>query len=159
MRTAVVCLVATAMCVGCGGGSEGRVNVYPVIGKVTQSGQPVGGATVMFSSADGKTPMARGKSKDDGTYTLTTYDYGDGAALGDYIVMISKTAAPDTNEEEQHDPTGMSDPAGEASHGGSDSNGEEESQSLLNEKYMGNGSPLKETVKEGDNSFDFDLDP
>jgi len=88
-------LSALALCLllsGCGGAEEGigaRLPVYKVTGKVTLSGGPLVSANVAFAPLDGQ-PVAIGRTNDAGEYSLTTYDPGDGAALGKYKVVISK---------------------------------------------------------------------
>ena len=77
---------------GCGG--EGKPATAPAAGKVTfNKTTPPVGALVVFHPADkslgramGGTPLA--KVKDDGTFTLTTYESGDGAPPGEYGVTI-----------------------------------------------------------------------
>ena len=75
---------------GCGGDTgkaKPRAKVYKTKGKVTFLGSPVIGAVVSFSPK-GDQPAAIGRTNDGGEYTLTTYASGDGAAAGDYTVMV-----------------------------------------------------------------------
>jgi len=81
-----VLLIVTA---GCGGGTEGRKDVYPVSGTVMFQGGPVIGASVAFSP-DEKQPVAMGTTNDSGQFTLTTYEMDDGAAAGPYHVIVTK---------------------------------------------------------------------
>ena len=84
-------LLATVSITGCGGGTDpGRQPVFPVTGTITMDGSPLGGATVAFAPQAGQ-PTAVGKSDAEGKFTLTTYEYGDGAAAGSFRVVISKT--------------------------------------------------------------------
>jgi hypothetical protein len=77
--------------VGCGAGSDRQATV-PVTGKVSVDGAAVGGASITFHpAADGGRP-AMAKTEADGTYSLTTYDEGDGAIAGKYNITISKMA-------------------------------------------------------------------
>lgn len=61
-----------------------------VSGTVTKDGKPVSGGTITFApkgeegKASGK--PATGEVQSDGTYTLTTYDDGDGAVIGTHEV-------------------------------------------------------------------------
>jgi hypothetical protein len=82
--TALSALVLGAvLLVGCGGGGTS-----PVTGKVVYAdGQPVAGGTVIFTSAATKT-TATGEIKPDGTFQLTTESTGDGAAPGEYSVVV-----------------------------------------------------------------------
>jgi hypothetical protein len=135
---------------GCGGGADNpdRPEVYSVTGAVTQGGQPVEGASVVFHPVSGSTP-ASGTTDASGQYTLTTFDSGDGAAAGEYRVSVKKYAArvvppvpsnPEAAEEASYPE--LPDP-----------------KSLLPEKYAnGDTSGLTATVSaEGPNTFDFQL--
>jgi hypothetical protein len=69
-------------------------SVYHVHGKVTDAdGKPAAGALLVFTriSTEGdKEPVtAAGKADDSGEYTLTTYENGDGAPEGEYVVTIT----------------------------------------------------------------------
>lgn len=133
------------MAVGCGSSAqlEGRVPVYPVQGTVTFKGNPVEGAVVNFVSK-GDNPVATGRTDASGKYSLTTYDSGDGAGEGDYVVLVTKVEVPAVPEKE---PTGYP----------GDKN---RSKFLLPEKYSNSiQSPLTaEVTKESKKkSFDFEL--
>src|SRR3954451_7314937 len=83
---AVSCLSAglAAFAAGCGG-AEGRVPVYPAIGKVTIKGEvPEGALVVLYPAKPGGEVELRpsGKVKQDGSFSLTTYDADDGAPAG-----------------------------------------------------------------------------
>lgn len=84
---------ATAAC-GCGeGGSDLKVPVFPVKGKVTFEGEPAAGAFVVFHPKtppkSGDTPSnPRATVQPDGTFALTTSSEGDGAPVGDYAVTV-----------------------------------------------------------------------
>jgi hypothetical protein len=80
-------IVSTAMS-GC---AEKRVPVFPVSGKVTYKGKPAGGAIIVLHSVnavafDGVAPS--GTVNEDGTFTITVYEPGDGAPEGDYVATI-----------------------------------------------------------------------
>lgn len=153
---------------GCGSGGVGsgdQQDVYPVTGKVTMNGAPVAGATVTFSP-QGKQPVAYGRTNSSGEYALTTYEANDGAAAGDYTVMVSKTvSAPSAvSEESVHQAMSSGEAAPPGSHGGGGGGGggdDDGSGSLLPEKYSQSGSGLTATVTtdESKNKFDFDLKP
>ena len=163
MSIRVLCLAGLLAVAGCGGGAEGRATVYPVTGKITVGGAPLTDANVSFAprSTGGKTPQpfARGNTDAQGVYHLTTYDYQDGAAAGEFEVLVTKSVSkPGGGEGDVH---AAMEAGGEApSHDGKDGVGEDSAQSLVNEKYTKTGSGLNATVtKEGPNEFDFDLDP
>lgn len=86
-----VLLLGVAL-LGCtGGGRTDGEPTHEVTGEVTMNGSPVAGATVTFSPV-GEQPAAFGRTGTDGTFTLTTYDAGDGAVAGNYHVLVSKSA-------------------------------------------------------------------
>ncbi|MBN1395249.1 MAG: hypothetical protein JW959_09515 [Pirellulales bacterium] len=72
---------------GCG---ESRPNTASVSGKVTYQGKPVTTGRITFYPVDGSRP-AMAAINEDGTYTLTTFDKGDGAMLGKHKVTIKST--------------------------------------------------------------------
>ena len=84
-RAVLLLLLAT---MGCGGGA-GMTPVYKAKGKITLGGAPIADAIVVFSPK-GKQPVAIGRTNSNGVYTLTTYTADDGAAAGDYIVLVTK---------------------------------------------------------------------
>jgi len=95
----LVTVAISLLSAGCGPGAEGdagRKPLYKVNGKVTMSGGPVANAMVSFSPKQNQ-PVATGRTNTEGQFTLTTYDPADGAAEGDYVVLVTKElAAPPT---------------------------------------------------------------
>lgn len=83
-------LFAVGVTAGCGGAS--RPSTYPVTGTVTFQGTPVAGAMVSFSPADAGTEAraAMGITDEQGNYSLTTFESGDGAMPGSYKVKVAK---------------------------------------------------------------------
>lgn len=142
-------LIATAALVGCTGGDADRVAVYPVSGVVTMDGDPVAGATVTFSPKAGQ-PTAVGRTDAQGKYQLTTYESGDGAAPGEYAVLISKSDVGPV-EEIAHGPDFES----PAQHRAQQRGG-----SMLPAQYANAAdTPLTATVAEGgENKIDFNLE-
>lgn len=153
MPVRIFATVVLAACfLGCSGGSEGRKPTHVVTGQVTYGGGPVSGASVFFAPTEGQ-PVAIGKTDESGNYTLTTYETGDGAAEGKYIVVVTKKAAPVAKTEalSPDDPN-----YGQASHEATEAAG---SGSLLPEKYSSSAtSDLEAIVKAGEeNKIDLAL--
>ncbi|GAB5440725.1 MAG: hypothetical protein Fues2KO_10740 [Fuerstiella sp.] len=161
MRAAFI-LTATALLAtftaGCSGEDDGRQEVFPVKGKVTVSGAPIAGASVSFAPR-GDQPVAVGKTDDKGVYELTTYEYGDGAAAGEYEVLVTKIVQKSNAASEDAVHASMESGGGAPSHNAKGAAGSDSS-SMVNEKYSRKGSGLTAAVTEdGPNEFDFDLDP
>ncbi len=74
---------------GCGG-VAGRPPLGRVSGKVTYNGQPVTTGSVIFtpSKSDNGGHIATGPIGSDGSYSLTTFDTGDGAVIGQHVVTV-----------------------------------------------------------------------
>lgn len=84
--------LVSLLAVGCGGDKADarRVPVYPVQGTITFRGQPVPGAVVTLhptAPAEG-VPSPRAQVGRDGSLRVSTYDGGDGAPAGEYIVTV-----------------------------------------------------------------------
>src|SRR5690349_18876722 len=75
-----------AVAAGCGSG-----NTSPVRGKVVfKDGKPLNGGLVVFRPVDQKLQVSsRGDIHQDGTFTLGTYQEGDGAIPGKYQAAIT----------------------------------------------------------------------
>ena len=147
--------------IGCSGGSDAdQVDIYGVSGKITMSGSPVANATVTFSPKE-KQPLAMARTDANGQYTLTTNDANDGAAAGDYIVLVTKSApgAGGDSESAMHEAMNSGKDANAAMHDAAKA--AKESASLLPEKYsIADQSDLNATVKtSGKNEFNFELKP
>ena len=123
-------LVLLPMLGGCG---SSRPATAQVTGEVHYKGQPVEGATVVFSSAG---PPAQGITDAAGKFSLRTYESEDGATLGTHRITISKLLIPPTTAENPY-------PI---------------SKNLLPQKYSRpDTSGLSEEVNADANSFRFDL--
>jgi hypothetical protein len=86
-------IVCCPLVLGCGSADDlARKPVYPVTGKVTLHGAPLSDAAVSFAPRSGQ-PTAAGRTNAAGEFTLTTYEFGDGAAAGDYAVLVTKAIA------------------------------------------------------------------
>jgi hypothetical protein len=68
---------------GCGQGPQ----LAPASGSVTYQGQPLKFGTVMFQHDSGGQP-SQGEIQPDGTFTLSTFEAGDGARVGPNRVSI-----------------------------------------------------------------------
>jgi len=138
-------LIATTGC------SSGGIPVQSVTGKITYNGEPVAGATVVFTSADAFGHSAGAITAADGTYVLETHAaQRPGATVGDFHVFVSKAIAIDRLGNEflcDSQPLGPS--------------GRPETKHLLPLRYSGmNGAPAQftATVEKGRNVFDFNLE-
>src|SRR5438128_11867021 len=69
-----------------------RRSLYPVRGAVLVNQKPAEGALVVFhpiDDAEGTAPKPRGNVQADGSFTLSTHEKDDGAAVGEYVVTIN----------------------------------------------------------------------
>lgn len=89
-------MLALSLLVGCGS-SNGKGKVT---GKVTSAGQPVTGGSITFaplaapaSGAEGGARPATGRVAEDGTFSLSTDEEGDGALIGRHSVVYSPPSA------------------------------------------------------------------
>lgn len=106
LRFWCVCsLFLVAGIAGCG--EDFRKEVAPVTGTVTCDGAPVTEGYVYFTPKlqPGADPKTSGKGasayiQPDGTYTLTTYEEGDGAIMGEHVVHIERLAPEDDESPE-----------------------------------------------------------
>lgn len=154
----VLACLAVVAGIGCSGGGEGRAKTYPVSGKVTFSGGPLIDAVVTFAPRSGQ-PTAFGRTDENGEYELSTYGSHDGAAEGDYAVVITKVIVEDSGEEGGDDAEHSADPSAEVA-GGEHSSGEAQaSKSIVPQEYtQSDTTPLKASVTaSGENTFDFEL--
>lgn len=89
MQRFLILMMSAVFIMGCGG--TGRPKTYAVTGKVTFRGQPCGGALVVFHPAEKgheNDPKPVATVKEDGTYSLSTFDENDGAVMGEYNITI-----------------------------------------------------------------------
>lgn len=92
-------LILALSCCSCSK-DDGRIPVHPVHGKVLFDGKPVPHAFVVFHPSD-TSPSAihpRAQSKEDGTFETSSYDTGDGAPAGEYVVTV-ELHRPPTNDD------------------------------------------------------------
>lgn len=91
----VVVLLVT---VGCAGSD--RPPLGKVKGVVTLDGTPVPNASVMFTPIAGGRP-ASGTTDAEGRFSLTTFDPGDGALIGEHrvtVICVETTGLPQTSD-------------------------------------------------------------
>jgi hypothetical protein len=154
---AIFCIASLSI-VGCSGGAKSdRKPVFKVTGKVMMSGGPVANAMVTFSPKQ-KQPVAIGRTDNNGQFTLTTYDAGDGAAEGEYVALVSKSTATAPVAPTAHDP---SKPAfdSRSAHGQQASG--QAAEVGLPEKYsrINQSDLIAKVEKSGKNDFNFELKP
>ncbi len=145
MRFFVVGLLSTTL-LGCSG-NDGERPTAPVTVTVKYKGKAVEGATVQFITMEEPQP-AVGKTDASGSCSMTTYKTNDGAIIGGNVVTISKVDIDKTNvkplKPEDADLIGVA-PIPTL-------------KNLLPQKYAAPGSSgLKEEVKKGKNTFNYEL--
>ncbi len=153
--------LAVFAAMGCSGaeGDADRADVYETTGKITLDGKPLADAVVTFSPKADQ-PVAIGRTDSSGNYSLKTYEPDDGAAAGDFIVLVAKPTSGGSSSmtlEEAHAAATSGEPANPArSHAQAAQNAPK---SEVPEKYgLVDQSDLTATVAaEGENKFDFDL--
>lgn len=91
-------LSGLACCVGCS--DDWKADTQPVEGRVTINGEPPEGALVHLYPVGEKVDIRGsrpwGMVEADGTYTLSTYELGDGAPVGEYTFTITWPVDPST---------------------------------------------------------------
>ena len=90
-RLLAIALAIFVMCLG--GCGKSPANLAPVHGVVSVDGQPLAQGKVLFSPTAAEGGIEAGKPalgtlQPDGSYTLTTYDDGDGAVVGQHWVTV-----------------------------------------------------------------------
>ena len=90
-----ICAVASALlaatALGCGDAKPDRVAVHPATGKITLKGQPTHGAQIILhpkSELGADVPAPRANVDKDGSFKLSTFEGGDGAPEGEYVVTL-----------------------------------------------------------------------
>jgi hypothetical protein len=101
--TRVAAVLSLAVLAGCG--ESDRNETAPVRGTVTLEGKPFteGGVIVFLPEVQCK--MANGRIQTDGTYELSTYSLGDGAAVGKHQVVVQPLPAEELDESGENQPT------------------------------------------------------
>lgn len=105
----VLLLAPLALVAGCG--DDRFQKTYTVTGQVLVDGQPVSKVAVRFIPKDkskfkmGETPQAT--TDDEGRFTLSTYNSGDGAPAGEYFVAVAEPDQVQTDENDDTRPVGL----------------------------------------------------
>jgi hypothetical protein len=76
---------------GCGRSDTGREPTFPTRGAITFEGKPIGGAFLALhprNPSPAGVPSSTAHVLPDGTFELSTYESGDGAPAGNYIVTV-----------------------------------------------------------------------
>jgi len=137
-ETIAFCLAFLAVCLILPGCRRGPPVVF-VEGVVTMNGEPIEGANVGFTpiGTPGAMPAA-GFTDAKGKFVLSTHTakFGGGATVGDYVVIVSKTIIPPGEEDKDSPKVMLVTPA---------------------QYQVKETSPLRATVKNGKNRFEFDL--
>lgn len=153
---ASVFLLGSMMLVGCGGAVD-RPKTHSVTGKVTYKGQPVKGATVTFRKQDAPR-TSLGVTKEDGTYSLTTFNTDDGALEGEHVVIIAKKSADSSAASNQPMSPDEYMKKMQGAKPGAAPPGADQKNELPAKYAKPETSGLSRTVVAGEkNSFDFDL--
>jgi hypothetical protein len=85
------CVLVALSCGLAGCDRPAPVNVHPVAGRLTVAGQPAAHAYLAFhplAEGGAGTRLAVGTTEAGGTFRLTTFATGDGAAAGEYAVTV-----------------------------------------------------------------------
>lgn len=85
-RSAIV-LLGCSLIAGCGGTDEELPPTAPVSGVVTYKGEPVKEAQVTFHPQRDGNP-GTGRTEENGSFIITTYDAHDGAVPGIHVVTV-----------------------------------------------------------------------
>jgi hypothetical protein len=87
-RISAFSAVCALTILGCG---SGNIPTYPVVGTVKfKDGAPLAGGTVSFRSSDNSEHLtARGEIDENGEFTLTTFEPGDGAVSGRHQAIVT----------------------------------------------------------------------
>jgi hypothetical protein len=87
---ASLCVMLIGATVGCTDQTTSRVQTYPVSGSITLKGQPLPGAFVALhpKAPQPNVPSPRASIGPDGSLKVSTYDGGDGAPEGEYVVTV-----------------------------------------------------------------------
>jgi hypothetical protein len=151
---------------GCGGRDPNKPPLGRVHGRVTYNGKPLTNGSVTFTPVAGEGgttgQVAAGQLKTDGSYSLTTFDIGDGAIVGEHVVTVRAT---ESNVAELNFPGGA--PGAPPSKPSFKAKGARAGMGLvpyiapkplIPKKYMTpSSSPFRYTVEPGNNTINLEL--
>ena len=141
----LVTVITLPIVLGCG---PSRPETATVTGKVTFQGKPVPEGTIMFYPENGRS--ASGRIQADGTYTLATFENGDGAILGNHTVTVEAVRFPQGAQ-----PKSLKE---EIAMGKNTNQQNTKPVWLVPQKYANqNTSNLTAKVNSGNNNIDFEL--
>lgn len=95
MENCLTIVVAGCAALICVSGCSDTPHLAPVNGTVTLAGKPIGPGNILFIPAGSESPRgkaASGSFEADGQFVLTTYESGDGALVGEHLVVITPRA-------------------------------------------------------------------
>jgi hypothetical protein len=88
----VALALSVLMAAGCKEDNGSRKETFPVTGVVLVDGQPASQVQVTLHDVKGmdaaQPTLTSGFTNDDGTFSLTTYEFGDGVPAGEYKVTF-----------------------------------------------------------------------
>lgn len=88
----LACCLGLLLLVGCGGGVE-SLDLYPVKGKVTKGGEPLGDISVtLLPKGESEAPGLLATTSADGTFEVVTGTGEKGAPVGTYAVILNDHA-------------------------------------------------------------------
>lgn len=105
MAAAATLCLGLASCTGASG--RPKKVCYPVKGQLFVKSQPAAGALVIFHPQGGGSPeewadgYPRARAAADGTFELETYGEKDGAPAADYVVLVSWSGTPASDQSEE----------------------------------------------------------
>ena len=93
-------LLLVLVCLSCTRAANGPP-LFPVKGHVFYESKPANGAVVILHSTGNRVNASRPRGRADatGAFELTTYETGDGAAAGEYVVTVEWKRAEDHPEQ------------------------------------------------------------
>ena len=161
----LIMLAVSLSTLGCGGGEPGtsKKPVFPTTGMVTLFGAPLADATIAFAPTASGQPTAIGRTDATGNFTLTTYQFGDGAAEGSFKVVVTKAmnmgeAAGGGGGDDGHGDTSGETADSGGSHSASGSGGAAAAGMVAEIYGSSETTPLTADVKsDGENFFSFDI--
>lgn len=159
LRLAACAALIITSGIGCskgGAAAANRLATQKVTGKITYKGQAVADAHVSFHPKSEQGPGAFGRTNGEGVFTLQTYEPGDGAAAGEYVVTVQKSEAPAASNASGEELFRQMEEKAKA---GQPAGAEAAPKALLPEKYSRpESSDLKAVVPGSDpKAFEFDL--